>query len=343
MQRATSFSEGTVVASRYVIGSKIGRGGMGVVYEAVETATGQEVAIKALNAPAFTTENLRRFRREAQTAASVKHRHLCAVHYLGVESGTPFIVMERLYGETLRSRLTGSGPLSPADAVTIILQVLEGLSAAHAAGVLHRDVKPANIFITTPRGTSPSIKIIDFGLAKLIPATAWKPRPEAPAEELSAITTTDVVPGTPFYLAPEQVSGSRDLDARVDVWAAGLTFFEMLIGHRAYEASSYVVLVTHILGATLPRLSTVRADVPAGFDDVLANALAKDRDQRFSSATAFRKALIDVWARFRTAGVHRGEALRKFRPEAATLLAPEEVDAEDVTEIHVDVQYVPDD
>jgi serine/threonine-protein kinase len=195
---ATSFARGAVIAGRYRIGSRIGAGGMGVVYAAIEIETGHEVALKALNATAMTTENLRRFRREAQTAASIKHRHVCAVRYLGVEAGTPFIVMERLLGETLRRRLTEMGRTSASDAVTIMIQVLEGLSAAHGAGVLHRDIKPANIFITTPRGDSPVVKVIDFGLAKMIPTTAWKPRPEAPDEELSAITTTDVIPGTPF-------------------------------------------------------------------------------------------------------------------------------------------------
>lgn len=237
-QNEPGLVEGAVIAGRYQIGARIGAGGMGVVHAATELSTGREVAIKALNATAFTTENLRRFRREAQMAASVKHRHLCAVHYLGVEAGTPFIVMDRLVGETLRRRLRETGAMAAADAVTIMLQLLDALSAAHSAGVLHRDIKPANIFITAPRGEPPAIKLIDFGLAKLIPTTAWRPRPEAPSEELSAITATDVIPGTPFYLAPEQVAGSRDLDGRVDVWAAGLTFYEMLTGQRAYDAPS---------------------------------------------------------------------------------------------------------
>lgn len=343
-QNATAFVPDAVIAGRYRLGSKIGAGGMGVVHAAVELDTGLEVAIKALNTRAFTTENLRRFRREAQTAASVKNRHLCAVHYLGVESGTPFIVMERLLGETLRRRLTDMGPTSPSDAVTIMIQLLEGLAAAHTAGVLHRDVKPANIFITTPRGESPFIKVIDFGLAKLIPTTEWKPRPDSPPEELSAITTTDVIPGTPFYLAPEQVAGSRDLDGRVDVWAAGLTFYEMLTGQRAYDGPSYVALVSSILLRPIPALHTFRDDLPEGFDAVLAKAIAKNRDQRFSTAAAFRAALIAEWARFRTAGVVRGEQMRKYRPEAPTLPFVEDPpSAEDMTEVNVHVEFDPDD
>ena len=253
--------------------------------------------------------------------------------------------MERLLGETLRQRLTEMGPTSASDAVTIMIQLLEGLAAAHSAGVLHRDIKPANIFLTTPRGESPAIKIIDFGLAKLIPTTAWKPRPEAPTEELSAITTTDVIPGTPPYLAPEQVSGTRDLDERVDVWAAGLTFYEMLTGKRAYDAPSYAALATSILHRPLPALSSFREDLPEGLDAVLSKAIAKNRDDCFPTAAALRAALIAEWARFRAAGVVRGEQLRKHRPQAPTLPVTEELDLQDteMTEVNVHVEFDPDD
>lgn len=342
-QGTTAFVRGAIIADRYRIGAKIGAGGMGIVYAAIEIETGREVALKALNATAFTTENLRRFRREAQTAASVKNRHLCEVHYLGVETGTPFIVMERLLGETLRRRLNEVGPTSASDAVTIMIQLLEGLAAAHAAGVLHRDIKPANIFLTTPRGEPPAIKVIDFGLAKLIPTTAWKPRPEAPPEELSAITTTNVIPGTPFYLAPEQVSGTRDLDGRVDVWAAGLTFFEMLTGQRAFDGPSYVTLVSSILLRPLPPLSSFRNDLPEGFDAVLAKAIAKNRADRYATAGAFRAALIAEWARFRAAGVVRGEQLRNYRPEAPTLPFTDELTPQDMTDVDVHVEFDPGD
>ena len=341
-QNTAPFARGAIIAGRYKIVSKIGSGGMGVVYAAIEMETGREVALKGLHARAFTTENLRRFRREAQTAASVKNRHLCAVYYLGVEAGTPFIVMERLAGETLRRRLTEAGPVSASDAVTIMIQLLDGLEAAHVAGILHRDIKPANIFIITPRGESPVIRVIDFGLAKLIPTAVWKPRPEAPTEELSAITTTDVIPGTPFYRAPEQVSGTRDLDGRVDVWAAGLTFFEMLAGRRAYDAPSFVTLVPKILLLPLPLLSSLRDDLPASFDPILAKAIAKNRDERYPTAGAFRSALIAEWARVRVAGVVRGEQLRNYRPEPPAPLRAEEVSREEMTDVNVEVAFEPD-
>ncbi len=333
---------GTLFGRGYRIGERIGSGGMGVVYSAIEVATHDEVAIKVLGASAASPQNVRRFRREGQTAASVVHRRCCRVLGVGVDRGAAYIVMERLEGETLRRRLIESGPLSAADAVAVMMQLLEGLSAAHAVGVLHRDIKPGNIFLTTPRGAAPSIKIIDFGLAKLLPSTAWNPRDATPDEEMSAITTTDVVPGTPMYLAPEQINGERDLDERVDVWAAGLTFYEMLLNRRAFGGESFVALAHDIVLRALPTLSSLRPDLPLGFDGLLARALAKDRERRFATAVKFRDALLTEWAKFRTAGVARAEQMRNFRRPAPTIPVVEDPEQDEPTEIHVRVDFEPD-
>ena len=325
------------IAGRYRVSATIGTGGMGTVYSAVDLHTGAEVAVKFLKAQFLSATDLRRFRREAQTALTVKHRHLCNVHYLGVDQGTPYIVMELLAGETLRRRIADTGPLSPADAVTVMIQVLEGLSAAHAMRVIHRDIKPGNIFVTTPRGSPPSVKVIDFGLAKLIAPGAMKPRATTSDGEDTAITSTDVTPGTPFYMSPEQVAGVRDLDERVDVWAAGLTLYELLLGRRPYDA-----LAQSLVSAPLPPLSSVRADLPVGFDAVLAKALQKRREDRYASAAEFRTALVELWARHRTAGVARGERLRKFRPEAKTIPCVEELaEGEEATELDISIEFDP--
>ena len=236
----------TIVARRYRIQSTLGTGGMGVVYGAVDLTTGAEVAVKLLGASTATTQNVRRFRREAATAASVTNKHCCRILGAGIDGGQPYIVMERLEGETLRRRMLDTGALAAPDAVSVMLQILDGLAAAHEKGVIHRDVKPGNIFITSPRDASPSIKIIDFGLAKLMP-NAWKPAQGSRLEETSTITTTDVVPGTPMYLAPEQLRGLRDLDGRIDVWAAGVTFYEMLTNQRAFTGATYMALASSIV------------------------------------------------------------------------------------------------
>lgn len=319
---------------------------MGVVYAATDVETGADVAVKALSAEAYTNENLRRFRREAQTAARVKHRHLCEMHHFGVADGTPFIVMERLRGETLEQRVADTGPLAASEAVTIMIQVLDGLSAAHAAGVLHRDVKPGNVFITTARDTATTIKIIDFGLAKRLPQAESRrsvpPSPLSPSTDevtaITAITTTNMIAGTPDYLAPEQFCGVRDLDQRVDVWAAGVTFYEMLVARRAFEAPSYPALALRILREPFAPACSLRPELPAGLDRVLALALAKDRGERFQTAAAFRDALVAEWARYRTEGVVRGERLRKLGGRAAVEPRPaDEVGADDATELAVHV------
>ena len=309
---------------------------MGRVYAARDLETGREVAIKFLNTEHFTTANLRRFRREARIATAVRHRRVCEVFHLGVEQGVPYIVMERLVGETLRRRITETGPLSPLDAITLMIQVLDGLSAAHAVNVIHRDIKPGNIIITTPRAAPPQVKIIDFGLGKLMgPLVSALTHP---SEELSAITETDMIPGTPSYMSPEQIAGVRDLDHRVDVWAAGLTLYELLLGRRPYVAPTYPEVVRRIMLVSLPPLSSSRADLPRGFDAVLEKALAKRRDERYQSAAEFRAALVEVWARHRTAAVARGERLRKW-PEATTRADADALEEE--TELDILIKFEP--
>jgi serine/threonine protein kinase len=344
LRRAPTFDPiGRKIAGRYEVLMPIGSGGMGTVYGAVDTQTGLQVAIKLLNAECFTTANVRRFRREAQTAVAVKNRYVCDVHYLGVEQGVPYIVMERLAGTTLRQRMREQSALSLADAVTVMVQVLEGLSAAHSVGVLHRDIKPANIFLTSPPGVAPAVKVIDFGLAKLIAPVIFR-RIDGEAEELTgltSITATDVIPGTPVYLSPEQLSGARDLDHRVDVWAAGLTLYETLAGRRPFSVTtSQHELARRIAYDPIEPISLFRGDVPAGLDEVLAKALAKNRE-RFETAAAFRSALIAVWAKHRAAGVAAGELLRKYGP-LPTLRTKDsggDEPLDEPTEINVSVDY----
>lgn len=296
--------EGRLLANRYHVTELIGTGGMGSVYAALDVATGRELALKALNPTAFTSTNLRRFRREADASVAIRHKHLCRVEYLGVDQGRPFIVMERLHGETLRTRLRETGPPSVGDAVSIALQLLDGLAVAHEAGLMHRDVKPGNVFVTSDRGKRPFIKLIDFGLAKVVP-----PRGFHDDDGSNEITGMDAIPGTPFYMTPEQLCGARDIDQRVDVWAVGLTFFEMLVGHRLYDSESYESLAAAILFQPAPVISQLRADVPPAFDTIFARALAKDRDERYRTAAEFRDALVDVWSKERVLALTRGEVL----------------------------------
>jgi serine/threonine-protein kinase len=303
---------GRTIGGRYAVADVLGIGGMGTVFDARDLVGGGQVAIKMLNRTAVTTTNVRRLRQEAEIALRLDHEHVCRVQYLGFERDAPFVVMERLDGESLRKWLRREGSLSGPDAITIAIQVLDALQAAHATGVIHRDVKPSNIFVTRPSKHALHIKLIDFGLAKVVR------RPSVGDEE---ITGADVVPGTPQYLTPEQVRGERELDARVDVWATALTLFEMLSGERALSTELvYEELARKILYERVPTVAAVRPDLPQEIDDVLAQALAKDRQRRFVSALAFRTALVAVWSQHRAQGIARGRAVLRPPPRGRSTL-----------------------
>lgn len=309
VRRSIDSRRGYVIGKRYRITKAIGAGGMGTVYEAIDLQSGGTVALKALTRTGHGAVALQRLRREAETAVLVRSNFVCHVHYLGVEGGVPFIVMERLHGETLRTRLKQTGPLLVEHALWVTFQLLDALSATHETGVIHRDVKPSNVFITSPRGAWPTIKLIDFGVAKLLraqdpPASISGPR------GTTDITAADGIPGTLQYLAPEQLCGLDEVDQRVDVYAAGLALYEMLAGSRLYSAGSLDEVVRRIVFEPPPRVCLVRADVPASVDDVLAMALAKDPRRRFLTAAAFRRALI--------AACEASETMPQFRAVAAS-------------------------
>jgi serine/threonine-protein kinase len=299
-----------VLAGRYRLGEPIGIGGMGCVYAALDLEYGREVALKGLTNTACTPANRRRLHREAEAVSLIRHRSVCEVYDLDHHRGSPFIVMERLRGETLRDRLRDIGALSSDDAIAIAFQVLDGLGAAHGMGFLHRDVKPGNIFITSPRGATPKVKLIDFGLARRLPALAR-------VDDL--ITDPDMIPGTPSYMAPEQLAASPDLDGRVDIWAAGLVLYEMLIGRRAFERGSPIDMVRKICGENPPPPSSLRCDLPQKIDAVIACAIEKDRRARFPSTGHMHAALLDACVRHYASEIRQLAPTRKFRPEALTL------------------------
>jgi eukaryotic-like serine/threonine-protein kinase len=276
---------GRVIGERYRILGAIGSGGMGTIYEALDLRTGVTVALKALQSGVHDTERLKRLRREAEIACTVRSRHICTVHYLGVEQGTPFIVMERLQGETVRERIARTGPLPVDEAVGITCQLLDALTTIHDAGFIHRDVKPSNVFLTSSSDETPFLKLIDFGLAMLAPSPQ--------GSDANKESTSEGVAGTLHYLAPEQLVSLGTLDSRVDVYAAGALLFEMLTGRRVFEGG-YPEVVHDILLGDLPNVTHHRPELPALFDDVLVMAMAKGRERRFASARAFKRALLVV-------------------------------------------------
>jgi eukaryotic-like serine/threonine-protein kinase len=272
---------------------------MGHVYDAWDAEANEAVAVKVLRSRAMSKENLRRFAREIESASSVRHECLCEVRAVLIEKGFPFLVMERLDGISLRARLQEDGELGVADAISVTLQLLDALAAVHEAKVLHRDVKPANVMLVGRGGSTPRVKLIDFGLS----------RPLFHQPEMTAITRVGTTPGTPAYLSPEQILGARNIDARVDVWGAGLTFFEALTATHPFATDEMDALAIQLTTAPLPRLALFRDDVPVEVEDVLRRSLEKRPDDRFRSARAFHDALTEAWATNRVRGIQRGKML----------------------------------
>jgi eukaryotic-like serine/threonine-protein kinase len=277
-------SPGTKIGP-YEIFAAIGAGGMGEVYRARDTRLGRDVAIKVLP-PEVATEagRLRRFELEARAVAQLNHPNILAVHDIGhMDSGAPYMVTELLEGQTLRSRLD-DGPVTNRAAVDYAIQIARGLSVAHDKHLVHRDLKPANIFITTDNG----VKILDFGLAKLVgPADAVEAT-SAPdwslTRSVSPATEAGLVLGTVGYMAPEQVR-ALPTDHRADIFALGTVLYEMLTGHRAFEGDTAADVMTAVLTSEPRQLpEAVRQAAPA-LGRIVDRCLAKDAGARFASAS----------------------------------------------------------
>ncbi|MCB9618121.1 MAG: serine/threonine protein kinase [Sandaracinus sp.] len=263
------------------IEAPLGGGAMGTVYRARAT-DGTPVALKVLHPAVLERWDLRRrFEREARALAAVTHRNVIGVRELGEEEGRLFLAMELLEGESLEDRLVRER-LDPEEALVLADAVLAGLAYAHAHGILHRDVKPDNVFLTrTAEGLVP--KLLDFGLAKL-DDDAWGPRTQ--------LTTQGMVLGTPTYMAPEQIR-SEPVDARADVYAMGVMLFEMLTGTFPFVSDEIPELFRMHLSAPVPSLAESRHDLGASpeLETLVARALEKDRDARFADAGVMRRAL----------------------------------------------------
>jgi len=277
---------GSVLGDRYRVISRIGIGGMGVVYRAQHITLKHDLAVKVL-LPEFggKEEFVRRFEREAESASRLAHPHIIAVTDFGrTAEGLLFLAMEYLDGRSLSS-LIREGPLPVDRAVTIVRQMLTALNRAHAAGIVHRDLKPDNIMLIDREGHHDFVKILDFGIAKVT-------EPE-PGRE--ALTQAGVVFGTPEYLSPEQALGDK-IDARADLYATGVILFEMLTGHRPFESEDKMRIISMHLSHPVPRMRSLypAVAVPRTLEDVVMQALEKERENRFASASAFLMALEEA-------------------------------------------------
>ena len=262
----------------YEILDLLGSGGMGEVYRARDPRLGREVAIKVLpSSVSGDPDRVRRFEQEARAAGVLNHPNITAVHDIGTEEGSLYVVSELLEGETLRSRVAG-GAVSTRRAVDYALQLAQGLAAAHEKGIIHRDLKPENVFVTKDG----RVKILDFGLAKLTQRGDGA-GPQTSLPTATAGTEPGVVMGTLGYMSPEQVRG-RPADARSDIFSFGAILYEMLSGKRAFHGDSAADTMSAILKEDPPELSVTGKNVSPGLDRIVRHCLEKSPEQRFHSA-----------------------------------------------------------
>jgi len=277
--------------SHYRVLSKLGGGGMGIVYEAEDLRLGRHVALKFI--PEHLAQNqisLERFTREARAASQLNHPNICTIHDIEDNNGHPFIVMEKLEGESLKQRIHGQA-LDLEDLLDIAVQVADALAASHAKGIVHRDIKPANIFLT-PNG---QVKILDFGLAKLARSNSNEQgvgtTTDTSLEE--SLTQVGVIPGTAVYMSPEQAR-SEDLDVRSDIFSFGVVLFEMATGKKPFTGTNVVMTLHAVINSKPASPRSINPAVPAKLEAIIGKAMEKDRNQRYKNAAEMKADLVKL-------------------------------------------------
>lgn len=278
--------EGDLIAGKYRIESVLGKGGMGIVVAAHHTTLRQPVAIKFLLPTALgNPESVERFLREARSAASIQSEHVARVVDIGtLETGAPYLVMEYLTGVDLKELLRVNGPLPVAEAVDYVLQACEAIAEAHSRGIVHRDLKPSNIFRTSHADGIPLIKVLDFGLSKVLSS-------HAEVHEVS-LTATNMVMGSVHYMSPEQLRNMKEADARADLWAIGAILYQLITGRRPFDALSLPDLCLMIATDPPEPIRAHLPDAPDGLEAVILRCLEKDRDRRMQAVWELAEALL---------------------------------------------------
>jgi serine/threonine-protein kinase len=286
---------------KYRILDRLGRGGMGIVYKALDETLDREVAIKVLNPDLGEAEVLKRFRAEAISLARLNHPGIATIYELHRQDEDLLMVMEFVRGETLQTLTERLGPLAPPQAAHLCIQVLDALAHAHRAGVVHRDLKPANVMVTD----TGVVKVMDFGIARMMGAEHH--------------THTGYMMGTPAYMAPEQVLG-LEIDRRADLYSVGVLFYRLLTRELPFQADTAIAMAQKQVAEVPTPLGTFRADLPPWCEVIISKALAKSRDARFQTAEEFRAAILAA-----VSPVTLGELPTMATPTAENLLRTADV------------------
>jgi serine/threonine-protein kinase len=270
---------GDLLAGKYRVERVLGVGGMGIVVSARHLQLDELVAVKFLREKVMDEpEIVVRFLREARAVAKLKSEHVVRVRDVGnLDNGAPYIVMEYLDGETLKEKVKRDGKFPIGHAVDCILHACDALAEAHAHGIVHRDIKPTNLFLTKRPDGRALVKVFDFGISK-------HTQPEGGEQdgELGMTATTSML-GSPLYMSPEQMISSRNVDARTDIWSLGVTLYLLVSGAMPFRADTVPGVCALVLGEAPKRLDEVMSGVPSGLADIVARCLAKDPDKRYAS------------------------------------------------------------
>ena len=312
---------GAVLAGRYRIDAVLGAGGMGIVFRAHHLELRQDVAVKMpYRERAFDPQTVERLLREARAAVRLKSEHVCRVIDVGrSEEGLAFVVMEYLEGTLLSDRLRRKRVLPFDEISRLLLQSCEALGEAHELGIVHRDLKPANLFLVTGLDRRRRVKVLDFGISKIENYEISDHR----------LTESAVLLGSPSYIAPEQMSDTRSVDARADIWGLGICAYELLTGHVPFKGSSVMDLAVRIAGDVAVPPSVLRPDVPPALEAIVLRCLAKNRDERFASMAELSSALLA--AASPEVALEYG-AMRGFASSTAMQIVPA-IDAADSTPV----------
>ena len=283
LTNSVGIEPGQILAGKYRVERVIGEGGMGVVVAAYHLHLDERVAIKFLLPEVVNNEEaVGRFAREARAAVKIKSEHVARVVDVGtLESGSPYMVMEYLDGADLAGQVAKEGAMPIEAVVEYVLQACEALAEAHSLGIVHRDLKPANLFLSRRADGSPCVKVLDFGISKMTAAAGSM-----------NMTRTATVMGSPLYMSPEQMTSTRDVDARADIWALGAILYELLSGRTPFAADTMPQLCAMILQQQPQPVRDFRPDIPDGLQQVVLHCLEKDPAHRFPTVAELAQALL---------------------------------------------------